>query len=79
MLEDPRGEGLLCSSNITCYTLLLLLIICAYIFIILGGDKKQSNCSINFLSLFSMDISVELVPRFFDSGAAFGFYLFKKL
>lgn len=65
MLEDPVGEGLLCSSNIMCYILLRLLITCAHIFIILGGDKKKSNCSINFLSIFSMDISVELVPRFF--------------
>lgn len=40
------------------YTSLLLLILYAQLFITFGEHKVQNNCSIHFLSLFCMDISV---------------------
>lgn len=69
--RKSNGSGAAASQQYSMnYASLLLLIICAQLFIILGEHKVQNNCSIHFLSLLSMDVSVGSVPRFFDSCVA---------
>lgn len=44
-----------------CFT--AILVISVQLFIILGEDKVQNNCSVHFLSLLSTDISAGSIPR----------------
>lgn len=62
MLENSEGVGLLFHE--LCF--IAILIIPVQLFIILGEDKVQNNCSVHFLSFLSVDISAGSVPRLFS-------------
>lgn len=62
MRENSMRVGVLLHE--LCFT--AILVISVQLFITLGEDKVQNNCSVHFLSLLSMDISAGSVPRLFS-------------